>query len=195
MLGDCLVTINGIGLIIQNWPDYSPSPTTFPSDPPPLSTPPFEFPPFDEDFGLGNFGDFAPIPGFDYPTVPPFPPPFPNNDDIFNVPEIFPKGDCGDLIPPFFDIDANNPFSSQTDEQLLKSKKSYEKLIQEHQKKLSDFLNNPDAFDNKGILKNARPEHRQKIIDGRANAIQKQLNKQQGELQKIQDVLQQRGID
>jgi len=104
LIGDCLVTISGIGLIIQNWPDNSPSPTTFPSDPPPLNTPPFEFPPFDEDFGLGDFGDFAPIPGFDYPTVPPFPPPFPNNDDVFNVPEIFPKGGCGDLIPPFLDI-------------------------------------------------------------------------------------------
>ncbi len=103
MIGDCLVTISGIGLIIQNWPDNSPSPTTFPSDPPPLNTPPFEFPPFDEDFGLGDFGDFAPIPGFDHPTVPPsFPPPFPNNDDVFNRPLTFPGG-CDDLFPPFFD--------------------------------------------------------------------------------------------
>jgi len=105
LIGDCLVTISGIGLIIQNWPDNSPSPTTFPSDPPPLNTPPFEFPPFDEDFGLGDFGDFAPIPGFDHPIVPPsFPPPFPD-DGIFDGPLTFPKGDCGDLIPPFFDID------------------------------------------------------------------------------------------
>jgi len=98
VIGGCL------GVVIQNLLDNSPSPTTFPSDPPPLSTPPFEFPPFDEDFGLGDFGDFAPIPGFDHPIVPPsFPPPFPDDDDVFNRPLTFPGG-CGDLIPPFLDI-------------------------------------------------------------------------------------------
>jgi len=103
VIGGCL------GVVIQNLLDNSPSPTTFPSDPPPLSTPPFEFPPFDEDFGLGDFGDFAPIPGFDHPIVPPsFPPPFPD-DGIFDGPLTFPKGDCGDLFPPFLDIDASAP--------------------------------------------------------------------------------------
>lgn len=80
--------------------------------------------------------------------------------------------------------------ANQTREQLMKSKQSYEQLIQEHKSKLEEYIRNPEAFDNKGILKNApTPEIRQKIIDGRINQLQKQINKQQGELNKINELL------
>ncbi len=76
-----------------------------------------------------------------------------------------------------------------TKEQLSKSKSSYEKLIKEHQQKLNDYIKNPDAYDNKGLLKNATSEIREKIINGRINELQNQITKQQGELNKILDIL------
>jgi RHS repeat-associated protein len=45
-----------------------------------------------------------------------------------------------------------------------------------HMKKLQDYMNNPDAFDNKDLLKNAKtPEERQEIIQGRINNLRKQI--------------------
>ena len=72
---------------------------------------------------------------------------------------------------------------------MLKSKSSYEKLIQEHKAKLQDYINNPDAYDNLGLLKNVSPDVRQKIIDGRIKALEKQIQKQIGELEKIIELL------
>jgi RHS repeat-associated core domain len=69
------------------------------------------------------------------------------------------------------EISTGNNLVNQTKEQLLKSKESYEKLIDEHKARLQDYINNPDAHDNQGILKNApTPEIRQRIIDGRIKA-------------------------
>ena len=72
---------------------------------------------------------------------------------------------------------------------MLKSKSSYEKLIQEHKAKLQDYINNPDAYDNLGLLKNGSPEVRQKIIDSRIKALEKQIQNQIGELEKIIELL------
>jgi RHS repeat-associated protein len=47
--------------------------------------------------------------------------------------------------------------------------------LEAHQKKLSEYMQNPDGFDNKGVLKNASPELRQKIIDGRVRNLQEQI--------------------
>lgn len=66
----------------------------------------------------------------------------------------------------------------QSNEELIKSKQSYEKLIKEHEKKLKDYIENPDLYDNKGLLKNAEKELRKKIINGRVNSLLKQLAKQ-----------------
>lgn len=54
---------------------------------------------------------------------------------------------------------------------------------------MKDYIKNPDAYDDQGILKNAPPEIRQKIIDGRIKQLQKQIDKQQGELDKINELL------
>jgi len=80
--------------------------------------------------------------------------------------------------------------SNQTREQLLESKTSYEALIQEHQQKLTDYIRDPYAYDNKDLLKNAPTEEiRQKIINGRIDVIQKQIDKQMKELDKINKLL------
>lgn len=91
----------------------------------------------------------------------------------------------GVLVHNQYDISDESDMLKQSEEQLEKSKSSYEKLIAEHEKKLSDYQENPDLYDNKGILKNADEELRNKIINGRINALLKQIKKQKGELRKI----------
>jgi hypothetical protein len=55
--------------------------------------------------------------------------------------------------------------------------RSLEKRLAEHEQKLADYINNPDAHDNRELLKNARtPEMRQKIIQGRVKGLQRQID-------------------
>jgi len=79
----------------------------------------------------------------------------------------------------------------QTRKQLKKSEQSYKDLVQEHKDKIADFKKDPFSAknDNKGTLRNAKPEHQQKIIDGRVKKLTQDLKKQQGELKKIQEQL------
>jgi len=51
-----------------------------------------------------------------------------------------------------------------------------QKQIAEHEQKLEDYKANPDAYDNKGILKNASPERRQSIINGRVRHLQREID-------------------
>ena len=92
-------------------------------------------------------------------------------------------------------VSQESDMRKQTNEQLQKSKESYEKLIKEHQQKLDDYIKDLYAHDNKGIIENAPNQGvRDKIIQGRIDALQKQINKQLGELEKITDLLRERGI-
>jgi hypothetical protein len=84
-------------------------------------------------------------------------------------------------------------YQKMTTPQLEKARNSYQDLIQEHEKKLNDYIANPDAYDNDGRLKNApNPQIRQQIIQGRSNALQKQIKKQRDELIKIEQELNRR---
>ncbi|MEG5016529.1 MULTISPECIES: S8 family serine peptidase, partial [unclassified Microcoleus] len=84
-------------------------------------------------------------------------------------------------------------YQKMTTPQLEKARNSYQDLIQEHEKKLNDYIANPDAYDNDGRLKNApNPQIRQQIIQGRINALQKQIKKQRDELIKIEQELNRR---
>ncbi len=80
-------------------------------------------------------------------------------------------------------------FASQTIPELLKSKVSFEKLIQKHKKKLFDYMKNPYKHDNKGLLRKVSEKIRQKRINGRIVQLKKQIKKQQGELNKINELL------
>jgi hypothetical protein len=58
----------------------------------------------------------------------------------------------------------------------LRSIRSLEKRLQEHRTKLDEFKRNPDAFDNKGFLKNAPSDAvRQRIINGRINHLEQEI--------------------
>lgn len=54
--------------------------------------------------------------------------------------------------------------------------KGLDDQITSHTKKLDDFIKNPDAFDNKGFLKNAYPELREEIINSRVKSLQGQID-------------------
>ena len=66
----------------------------------------------------------------------------------------------------------------------------------EHQSKLEAYRENPDAFDNQGLLRNApTQEIRDKIIQGRIQKLEREMQKFQNEIQKLRaeiEVLRQR---
>ena len=57
-----------------------------------------------------------------------------------------------------------------------KAVKGLKKQVKEHKKKLSDFKKNPDGFDNKGFLKKASKDVREKIIKSRVKGLKNQIN-------------------
>jgi hypothetical protein len=60
--------------------------------------------------------------------------------------------------------------------ELEKSIKSWKEELQAHEDKLAAYIADPDAFDNKGFLKNApTPEIRQRIIDGRIRHLNEEI--------------------
>ncbi|MEM6321537.1 MAG: hypothetical protein AAF960_28015, partial [Bacteroidota bacterium] len=86
-------------------------------------------------------------------------------------------------------ISGKGPLGKQTKKELENSKASFESLIEEHLQKIEDFKANPDAFDNKGVLKDAAPELREKIIQGRIKSLEKQIKGQRENLRKVNEAL------
>ncbi len=66
-----------------------------------------------------------------------------------------------------------------------KSINSFQRLIREHQQKLEEYRNNPDAFDNKGILQGQSPEIRERIISGRIKHLETEIRGFQEQLNKL----------
>ncbi|MGI8311984.1 WXG100 family type VII secretion target [Saccharopolyspora hattusasensis] len=67
-----------------------------------------------------------------------------------------------------------------------RSVESHERLIKEHEEKLEAYKRDPEAFDNKGILKNApNDEVRQRIIDGRVRHLEKEIQTFRDNIDKI----------
>ncbi len=63
--------------------------------------------------------------------------------------------------------------------------KGLQKQLRSHRKKLGDYRANPDKFDNKGFLKSASPEGRQKIIEGRIRNLEKQIDNFQKQIDQL----------
>jgi len=83
--------------------------------------------------------------------------------------------------------------AEQTTEELLKSKKSLEFLIEEHTQKLADYQLDPDEFDNKNKLKDIAKDIRDKIIKGRVAKLEKEIAKFKKLIEKINQKLPQNG--
>ncbi|MCP4600244.1 MAG: hypothetical protein GY847_06880, partial [Proteobacteria bacterium] len=80
-------------------------------------------------------------------------------------------------------------FTRQSQQQLLKSKRSYERLIAQHRRKLTDYKENPFAFDNRGTLRNTQEHLRPRIIEARIKELERQIGKQERALQIILELL------
>jgi hypothetical protein len=62
-------------------------------------------------------------------------------------------------------------------ERVAKAIRSLEKRLAEHEQKRADYIRDPDAYDNKGFLRNAAsPEIRQQIVQARTRELQRQIN-------------------
>jgi len=67
-----------------------------------------------------------------------------------------------------------------------KSIRSLQKRIDEHRKKLQDYIQNPDAYDNLGRLRDApTPEIRQMLIEGRIRKLRKEMDNYQRQINNI----------
>jgi hypothetical protein len=88
-----------------------------------------------------------------------------------------------------YHMSVNNNFANQDKGQLLKSRRSYEKLLAEHVDKLEKYKNNPDLYDNKNLLKNVTQEIREKKIAGRICQLQKQITNHRNTLIEIDELL------
>lgn len=76
----------------------------------------------------------------------------------------------------------------------MKSRTFYQKWMDEHQTKLPNYMDNPEVYDNKGILKNVAPKLHNKIIDGRKNKISSKINRETNRKSKIIEKIKNRGV-
>ncbi len=81
---------------------------------------------------------------------------------------------------------------SKNRSKLIKSQKSYTKLIKEHKKKLEDFNKDPIGNSSKEALEKMKRDNPTDEVlleraKGRAKALEKQIAKQEGELKKINE--------
>lgn len=61
------------------------------------------------------------------------------------------------------------------------------KQLEEHRNKLEQYRNNPDAFDNRGFLKNAPNEEvRRRIIEGRIRNLERQIRNFEEQIRRIE---------
>ena len=94
--------------------------------------------------------------------------------------------EIGNFIGNLFSSnESENSGGAQTKEQLESAKESHENRIKEHEQKLEEYQKNPEAHDNQGKLKNAKPEHKEKIIKGRVKVLKDTIKKHQKELEKV----------
>ena len=76
--------------------------------------------------------------------------------------------------------------SPQLSEEAVKSIRSLEDRLAEHQSKLEAYKKNPDAFDNKGFLKDAPSQAvRERIIQERVNHLEQEIQNFQQHIERL----------
>jgi RHS repeat-associated protein len=63
--------------------------------------------------------------------------------------------------------------------------KGLQEQVRLHEQKLADYKANPDAHDNKGFLKNATPDQRQKIIAARIRSLEAQIENFKRQIERL----------
>ncbi|MFC1854753.1 hypothetical protein ACFLY6_02710 [Candidatus Dependentiae bacterium] len=90
---------------------------------------------------------------------------------------------------PEDDSDMVKHYRRLNEDELKKAQKKEEFRVREHEKKHSDFKNDPDAYDNKGLLKNVSEEIRAKRIWGRLDKLKRTVMKHKRAGRVIRSVL------
>jgi hypothetical protein len=81
----------------------------------------------------------------------------------------------------------------RSNKELEREINSLTKQMYEHQNKLKEYIKNPDTFDNKGLLRNAKTiEQRMKIINGRINHLNREIRAFQSGIDKAIKILKER---
>jgi len=93
---------------------------------------------------------------------------------------------------------SKNPYLSQSKDKLLDIKGKFEKLIKEHKQKLEEFKKDPMGKTSAEKLKemtkdNPTKEELTKRVMGRVKELEKQITKQSGELEKVNEAIKQTG--
>lgn len=89
----------------------------------------------------------------------------------------------------------NQSQDNRESKELLREVRSLNKQLTEHQIKLKEYIQNPDKFDNKGLLRNSKtPEQRTNIINGRISHLNKEIKTFQTGINKAIKILQERQI-
>ncbi|MEC5171302.1 DUF6443 domain-containing protein [Chryseobacterium nepalense] len=119
--------------------------------------------------------------------------------NFFRNIEIFSKNDkAADVVKPEnVSGSEKNPYLDKALDELERAKSSYEDLIKEHEEKLKEFEKDPIGNTSPEKLAemkkgNPTPEQLLQRAQGRIKALEKQLNKQRGELEKINNEIQRR---
>lgn len=84
---------------------------------------------------------------------------------------------------------SNILFSAKTPGQIQKSIRSIERNIAQHEEKLAQYRNDPEAYDNLGLLNGLPEALRRKIIEGRIAKLQNEISGFQSEIAKLQKLL------
>ncbi|MEM8524985.1 MAG: hypothetical protein AAGG68_10095 [Bacteroidota bacterium] len=106
------------------------------------------------------------------------------------------RGGKGGKADDVLGMAKKNKYIGRSRDNLLKSKKSYEKLIRDHVKKLEDFKKDPIGNTSPSRLRqmmgdNPSKEELLRRAKGRIKALEDQIRKQRGELQKVNEALDQ----
>src|SRR5690606_6072033 len=84
---------------------------------------------------------------------------------------------AGTILAMLSDKTGSGSDQSRIKAQLEKSINSLQQRLSEHEVKLADYMDNPDAFDNQGFLANAPNEAiREAIIERRIAHLQNEIN-------------------
>lgn len=107
-------------------------------------------------------------------------------DDVVNLADDATRGvtKLADEVSSLADDAAKG--GANLSKEAAKGIRSLEKQIAEHKEKLAEYIKNPDAFDNKGFLKNApSKEVRQKIIQTRIKHLESEIKNFEKQIEKL----------
>ena len=86
----------------------------------------------------------------------------------------------------------NSNGSSMTESQIMKAMRSLQDRMAEHEAKPQAYIDDPDAYDNKGLLGRVSEQIREQIIQARIRHLQNEINNYRNQIERLDGLLEQR---